>query len=570
MSKIKASFGRLVTMLTDVKKYWHNPREGDYVPYKEYTSYCLGLSGSMLAGNVMSYFNFAASCLLVGAIYEISFRDIYVLGLIGMPIGLALSPVHMMLTDNLGVLRKETMKKMNVLFITMGIIGLALYFVPQAPFESFLPALPQVLGTILLINCLAFYYKVIVYQKLSPKYGKYRPWIITGGIPTFIIIVLLAYLPFNSMPYYTRFWVLHLLFSVYNNVSSFAVQANNIINVISPNSEERTRLMSIGTIIGSALPSVLNVALPVLATMTGGYENLRTYRIVMPALLLLFIPMVYLLAYKVEDKVIVAKDHKPQISFKQGAKAVLSNKYNWINTISALFGSINAGSVNFVTLMFVYALRKEWLMGIYLTIIGVAYNPGLILAPSIIKKFDKRNVRLIASAAGLINLFGQYFALKTGNIIIFTLSAFIFILINTPSDVAAKAMVADQWDYQQYKYGERLDGFLGVFGFITTPLTTLTGMIVPTIFASIGFTSDWDILYDPVMRNKILYVALIINAAALVLSITPYFFYDLTLDKHKAIIEELKKRAAGEEGVLSENADTQTEVPAEESRHGLP
>ena len=198
MSKIKASFGRLVTMLTDVKKYWHNPREGDYVPYKEYTSYCLGLSGSMLAGNVMSYFNFAASCLLVGAIYEISFRDIYVLGLIGMPIGLALSPVHMMLTDNLGVLRKETMKKMNVLFITMGIIGLALYFVPQAPFESFLPALPQVLGTILLINCLAFYYKVIVYQKLSPKYGKYRPWIITGGIPTFYHMFC-RLLPFNSM-----------------------------------------------------------------------------------------------------------------------------------------------------------------------------------------------------------------------------------------------------------------------------------------------------------------------------------------------------------------------------------
>ena len=31
------------------------------------------------------------------------------------------------------------------------------------------------------------------------------------------------------------------------------------------------------------------------------------------------------------------------------------------------------------------------------------------------------------------------------------------------------------------------------------------------------------------------------------LSIIPYFFYDLTTEKHKFIIEELKKRAALEE-----------------------
>ena len=549
-------FGKIKTTVTDVKKYWNAPREGDYVSYKEYTSYCLGFSGSMCAGSVLGYFGFSASCLLVGAIYGISFRDLYVLGLIGTPLGLIMSPIHMMLTDNLGILEAKTMKKINIFLIPMFVIGLFFYFVPQGQFEKILPALPQTVATMLCLTSAGFYYKVFVYKKLSPKYGKYRPWIIAGGIPSFIMIVLLAYLPFGSMTYYNRFWILHLLFSIYGNFSSFTGQSGNLINVISPNTEERTRLMSFGTIIGSAIPSIFNVVLPVLATMTGGYENLRTYRIVMPGLLLIFTPMVYLLAFKVEDKVVIPKDHQPKISFKKGAKSVLSNKYHWINTISGLLGSVNAGSVSFVTFMFVYALRKEWLMGIYLTIIGIAYNPGFLLAPALIKRFDKRNLKIIASGVGLLNLFGQYYALRINNIVLFTVVAFVTILITTPAGVASQAMGADQWDYQQYKYGERLDGFAGIFGLILTPVNMLTGMIVPAIFAAIGFTSDWDILFDPVMRNKVILIAVILNGISAVLSIIPYFFYDLSTEKHKFIIEELKKRAALEEQAKLSEAET--------------
>ncbi|NLX93849.1 MAG: hypothetical protein GXZ02_08315, partial [Clostridiales bacterium] len=161
----------------DIKKYWHTPREGDYVSYKEYGSYCLGHSGGMCAGTIMTYFSFSASCLLVGAIYGISFRDIYVLGLIGTPLGLLMAPIGMMLTDNLGVLEQKTMRKMNMLLIPMFIIGSFLYFVPQQPFEKILPALPQTIATMLCTTSAGFYYKVFVYKKLSPKYGKYRPWI---------------------------------------------------------------------------------------------------------------------------------------------------------------------------------------------------------------------------------------------------------------------------------------------------------------------------------------------------------------------------------------------------------
>lgn len=549
---MKKSFGKLTGMLKDIKTYWHSPREGDYVSYKEYASYVIGLSGGMCASNVLNYFTFSAGCLLVGAIYGISFRDIYIHGLIGMPLGLILSPIHMMVTDNLGVLKAKTMKRMNALFIPMGLIGLALYFVPQEPFEHILPALPQVLGTMLLTNSLAFYYKIFVYKKLSPKYGKYRPWIIAGGIPSLVMITLLAYLPFNNMPYYTRFWVLHFLFSFYNNFSSFAGQAGNMANVISPNTDERTRIMSFGTFLGSAIPSVLNVVLPVLATMTGGYENLKTYRIVMPGLLIFFLPMVYLLAFKVEDKVVIAKTHKPNISFKQGAKAVLSNKYHWINHISALLVSVNAASIAFVNVMFVYSLRKEWLIGLYMTIVGIAYNPGFFLAPGLIRRFDKKNVRIFANTMHIFNVFAMYFAIKADSFVIFLISNFLTILFVTPGDIAAQAMGADQWDYQQYKYGERLDGFAGIFGLFMTPLTTLTGMIVPTIFASIGFTSDWDILYDPLMRNKIVYISVLLNAISFALRIIPYFFYDLSTEKHKHIIEELKKRAELEESLASE------------------
>ena len=105
-------------------------------------------------------------------------------------------------------------------------------------------------------------------------------------------------------------------------------------------------------------------------------------------------------------------------------------------------------------------------------------------------------------------------------------------------------MGPDIWDYQQWLSGKRLEVSSGVFGLIFTPFNTVIAMTIPAIYAVMGFTSDWDVLYNDAFRNKIFLVSIIIVLASTILSIIPFFFYDLTEEKHQRIIEDLKQRAA--------------------------
>lgn len=532
--------------ISDLKTYWNKPRDGEYVSNKEFLWFCLGASGSNSAAAVLTYITFTASCFLVGAIYGISFSDIYKIGLIGLPLSYVWNIANMMITDNLGELPKKSMKHFKIIFIPMFFIGLALFFVPQTLTEKFMPALPQILGSAICISVFNIFYRIFVYKKLAPKYGKYRPWILVGVLPTVVIYLLIVYLPFNNMPYHTRLWVLYFLFTLAGVFSGFCGQLGNMQNVISPNSEERVRMMSIGAIIYSALPSLVNILLPIFAG-TGGMNNIRTYRVIIPGMLIVFSLLTLVLFFGTSEKVVIAKSHKPKIDFWYGAKSVMKNKYHWIMNLSGLGNSITTGSIVLANVLFVYSVRQDWLLGVYSGIIGTAYVPGMLVASFLIKKFDKRNLVLFSKLIGLLSLAAQYYSLRTNNIILFIVFSYISILMTTPSSIAATAMGADVWDYQQYLTGERLDGFATIFGMILTPFSTVMAMLIPFLYTKIGFTTDWDILYEAAIRNEVINITLLVAAVAGVLTAIPYFFYDLSIDKHRKIIEELKIRAEKED-----------------------
>lgn len=543
MAKLK-SF--IKNTISDVKTYWHKPKEGDYISYKEFSLFCLGASANNSALTVLGYLTFTAGCFLVGAIYGIAFKDIYIIGLINIPLGYIWNIFNMQITDNLGDLPKSSAKKMKIVLIPLFIVGVGLFFVPQYLFENIIPALPQIIGGIITVNIFNIVYRIFVLKKLAPKYGKYRPWILTGVFPTLIFLALIVYLPYKAMPYHTRLWVLHLMFAMFGLFTSFTAQLSNIQNVISPNTEERVKVMSAGAFVYSLLPSLVGIIIPILAG-TGGLNNIKLYRTIVPIMAAIFSLMSLILFFGVKEKVVIAKTHKPQISFWQGSKAVLKNKYFWITNLSGVGNAITAGSIILATIMFVYSSRQDWMLGIFSGITGTAYIPGLLLTTFFIKKIGKKNLLLFSKLINIAALGGQFLALKINNVVLFIFFAYINILLCTPSNIGSQAMIADIWDYQQYLTGERLDGFSGVFGLIFTPITMVLGMLIPTLYGRMGFTTDWDILYNNTLRASILNATLFVGIAANVLSAIPYLFYDLTEDKHKEIIKVLKQREQEED-----------------------
>lgn len=523
-------------------KHWDVPRPGEYVSNKEFAYFCLGASGATMLQGVLSYVSFAASCFLVGTIYNIAFKDIYLIGLLAIPMMYLVEPINMFIFDNLGQLDQKTERKIHLVSLILLVMGISLYFVPQRLTEQIMSAFPQIIANLIVIGVLNVNYRLLVLKKLSPRFGKYKPWIIAGSIPALLIIILLVYLPFGEMAYPTRLWVLHLMFSLYSIFDAFIAQKDNLHKVISPNSHERVRLMGLGSYFYSAMLLLFTTIYPVLAVYTGGQTSITTYRVFIPIFYIIGVAATMVLVFKVKERVLIEKDHKPQISMKKGFKEVLRNKYFWITNLAAMGNMIASGSITLVNVMFVYAIRQEWMLGVYALVITFAYDPGLIFCHVFIKWFGKRNMMLIIKGMGIIGLVGIYFAMKFESPWLFIGANFLSILFTAPLAPVQAGIDADIWDYQQYKSGERLDGCAGIFSLIMTPINRFVGGIIPLVYATIGFTTDWDILYVDSIRNQIVSVTILVSGLALLLSAIPFLFYDLSEKRHGEIVEELKDR----------------------------
>lgn len=438
--------GTVKTFVTDLKTYWDKPRPGEYVSNKEFLYFILGSGGSNNAMNTGANLTFTASCLFVGAIYGLRMMDFAMLGVVNMVLNYLFQPITMIITDNLGRPPKKTMRLINWASLAFVVVGIACFFVPQTPFEGFMPALPQVIGTKFLVQVLTTYYNILVYRKLSPKFGKYRCWVVAGILPYMVVLMLLVLFPYNELSYNDKFWVMNLMFAVWTTFATCFAQSANVQNVITPNTNERTRIISIGSFISSLLPSIYNIIWPVAAAAAGGLTSIRTYRIVLPIMLFAMVPFTLFLAFGCKDRVIQEEDHKPEINMRKGFKEVLRNKYLWITNVSSWITTFSTGAINIVNMLIIYAMRQDWFMGIMSTILGTAYTPGMLLSPWLIKKFGKKRLMLFCKymtvACSLLSVAGVYM----NSLVIIVISQYLVTMLASVMSIVTPSMTADIWD----------------------------------------------------------------------------------------------------------------------------
>ncbi len=527
----------------DLKTYWNHPKEGNYISNKELFLLCIGGSGGTGVGNVLGYISFAASSFLVGAVYGISFRDIFVKDLLGL-LFFFFSILTMTIIDNLGRPPKKTMRLIHIICAACVALGVGCLFIPAARTEKILPAFPQIMATYFLFNVFSVYYHVFLFRTLAKKYGKFRTWVLVGSTPTIVTILLMGFLPIKNLDYATKLWVVNLLFSFFGLFSNFHGQKGNIMNLMTPNAQERTKIRTWEMFVSGAVGGLFMVLLPIFADLVGGLNNIKTYQFIIPAGVLICTPMVLVQVFGLKERVIVEENHKPSVSMKEGMKEVLKNKYFWITNISGWINNIQSGAIAILNVMVVYSLRQDYLLGILTGLSGCFATVGLPFVPGALKRWGKKKTYLIMSFLQVLSFGVQILGVYTNSIIILFLGLGSINFFNIFSSMACDLMTPDIWDYQQYVSGERLESSSGIFGILFNPLNRVLCLIVPAVYAMIGFTSEWNILYFDDTRNQVFLWTIILMVAAKVLSAIPYFFYDLSEAKHAKIIEELKARAA--------------------------
>ena len=389
------------------------------------------------------------------------------------------------------------------------------------------------------------------------KSGKFRPWLAITGIPTVIIAVVFVWLPYETMSYMQKVIAVFLCYNLLQCFYPFFQQAyTDLANVISPNSHERTDIVSVSSIIYSMAPTLTGLFVPMLSTLTGGLNSITTYRIIHPLVAVIGLLLSYVAYAGTRERIIVAESHVTQFKFSDAFRAVAKNKYFWITSLAGWLGFLEGAVGVIIGWTFIYAYPDRMgLYGVATTLIGNASLWAMLLCPIAIRIIGKRNLLIWCNVTNVV-LIGLLYPLYNNIpalIILYYLNGF----VNAFSIVYSPGINADMRDYQQYFTGERIDGMFGAVGIIGSFIGMFTGMVLPTIYQMLGLEDNYDVLEVASFREDMFDVLIIAAVIGAALNFVPYLFYDLTETKQRGIVKVLKIRAMFEDygnGILRDES----------------
>ncbi|MDE6189842.1 MAG: MFS transporter, partial [Clostridia bacterium] len=211
-----------------------------------------------------------------------------------------------------------------------------------------------------------------IMDNTNTKWGKYRPYLLYTGLLSVVCFWLLAFIPNIFMPESgvhttekTKWLVIGsyqiIYFIAFTVFSFFTFGRLGLAQVMTPNTNERTKLYSVGGVIDSLGPSIVQMFFPIIAnafygqnglvyggTYGGlgekdlnaalaannmpanfafGMENIKTYQIIFPIFGVICVSLALLMFFGTKERIIPEKKVKQKVGFFNGIIKSFKNKY---------------------------------------------------------------------------------------------------------------------------------------------------------------------------------------------------------------------------------------------------
>lgn len=508
---------KLKKLASDARVYWSRPMPGRYMPFKEITAYSVGGIGVYFLMYCIQQLILSTTNLIIGNAIGIEPNFMYLLYAISIVISFPATGLRASIIDN-----------------------------------------------------------------ARSKKGKYRPYLLSMAFPTAAIAVGMVMVPYEKIESQIIKGLIVLLFNVgiqffyYFFYDSY----ENLIMVLSPDTQERADVLTVKSVVYSLAPSIATAVLPLVAKLVtddGSITDLNVYRILFPPFAVLgIICSVYIYA-NTQEKIVQAKTHVIRIKFMDAIKAVAKNKLFWVISLAGWVGFLETTYQQMLNWCYEYRSKGDISAGEYSIlglIVGNAQLWGMLAAPFAIRKWGKKKVVIVTNALNAVFLALLYPVVRSEpENMIWAIAMVLFMnyLMTSFGVILTPAMNADMRDYQQYISGERIDGMFSTVGLIGTVITLATSGIVPSVYESLGINdsvlhermseiiqvtgktvedmsqSPYNVLYLPDIFKNVFTVIVILSVIGAVMNVIPYFFYDMTETRQRGIIKVLKVRALFED-----------------------
>ena len=394
------------------------------------------------------------------------------------------------------------------------------------------------------------------YDNHRMKGGKFLPFIQRTVVPIFLISVAMVWIPYERIDYTARMIVVELMYILLNIFLCFYMESYTYFQqIISPDSNERAKVLSISQVFYSFAPTLTNLFIPILASLTGGLTSIRTYRIIYPIFGVIGVVLSLVFFGKVKERLILPKKKADPVRLIDAIREVAKNKYFWITQSASWVVFLESGYVVILLWQFIYKDGgiHEPTYGLAITIVSNASLWSMLLAPYAISRFGKRNMLIFINTFNAIAIFALYFTYK--NLILICVIWYLNSFASTFWNIIQHNISADMRDYHQWKTGVRIDGMFSVVGLVGTFIGFATGLFYPFIYEMNGVFEDKSVLYNDAVRYGLFEDLIIFSVIGAILNLLPFFFYDLSENKHRAYADVLRIRKMFSDNVTGELDD---------------
>lgn len=510
--------------VSDAKVYWKRPMPGRYMPFKEIFAYSFGGIGMYFMIYCVQQLSLSTTNVIIGNAIGIKPTTMYILYVISIIVSFPATAIRANIIDN-----------------------------------------------------------------ARSKKGKYRPYMVSMAIPTCLLVIGMVMVPYEKISSQIVKAVIVLFFNIgFQFFYMFFYDAyENLIMVLSPDTQERADVLTIKSVVYSLAPSIATAVLPLVAQLATNNDlyDMKLYRILYPPFAIIgVICSVYIFA-NTQEKIVQARTHVVQIKFMDAIRAVAKNKLFWVISLAGWVGFLENTYANMIQWCYQYHNEDGISAGAYSLIslfIGNASFWGMLAAPFAIRKWGKKKVLILTNvinAAFLALLYPVVQAEPAKMILYIAVILFGNYLMTSFGIILNPAVNADIRDYQQYITGERIDGMFSTVGLIGTVITLATSGVVPAVYEKLGINetmlaqraneiisitgktteevmiSPYNVLYINDIFINVFSVVVILSVVGAILNFVPFFFYDMTELRQRSIVKVLQFRAMFEDygnGVLND------------------